>query len=269
MKPAKMQRRTKVLAAGGAVVVLGLAGWWFFVPGRLGLAKPRMVIVSGDVRVDDARAKVAQTLAVGATVRTSYGSACFSLHEARVCLGAQGEVHLADLGKTSAIVEVRRGTIVVVSGTDEVHVSIPSVGGVDVHGATVSVEGAGNDPVVRALDGSVTVEASGRADTVVAAPTAMSVRDGSKRPPNPVLESEVRGVAQLAHRWQGSAGAIIEVNGIHGRVLVDGTDVGSTPAGMLLDEGDHTLEVREAGHDATKESLTLRGGQKVVRGSSS
>lgn len=268
MNRAKMQPRTRVLAIGGAAVALGVAGWWFFVPGRLGLSKPRMVIVSGEVRVDDARAKVAQTLAVGATVRTGYGSACFSLHESRVCVGAQSEAHLADLGKASAIVEAKRGTLVVVSGTDEVHVSIPSAGGVDVHGATVSIEGAGNDPVVRALDGSVTVEATGRADTVVAAPTAMGVRDGSKRPLNAMLVNEERAVTQLAHRWQGSAGATIEVNGTRGRVQIDGTDVGTTPASVLLDEGDHTLEVREVGQQPTKESLTLRGGQKVVRGSS-
>ena len=258
-----------VLGIGGAAVVLGVAAWWFFVPGRLGLTKPRFVIVSGEVRADDERAKVAQTLAVGATVRTGYGSACFSLHESRVCVGAQSEVHLADLGKTSAIVEAKRGTIVVVSGSDEVHVSIPSTGGVDVHGSTASVEGAGAEPVVRALDGSVTVEASGRDDTVVAAPTAMGVRDGSKRAPNPTLEGEERGIAQLAHRWQGSAGATIEVNGARGRVSIDGIDVGTTPAAVLLDEGEHTLEVHEGAREGTKEILTLRGGQKVVRGGSS
>ena len=258
-----------VLAIGGAAVALALAAWWLLVPGRLGLAKPRMVVVSGDVKVDDARATVAKTLPVGATVRTGYGSACFSLHESRVCVGAQSEVHLADLGKASAIVEAKRGTLVVVSGTDQVHVSIPTVGGVDVHGATVSVEGAGADPVVRALDGSVTVEASGRPDTLVAAPTAMGVRDGSKRPPSAALESEERAVVQLAHRWQGSAGGTIEVNGMHGRVSIDGTDVGPTPAGVLLDEGEHTLEVHEGPREGTKETLTLRGGQKVVRGDSS
>jgi hypothetical protein len=263
-----MQRRTKALAIGGGAVVLAVAAWWFLVPGRLGLTKPRMVIVSGDVRVDEARVKVAQTLAVGATVRTGYGSACFSLHESRVCLGAQSEVHLADLGKTSAIVEAKRGTIVVVSGTDEVHVSIPTAGGVDVHGATVSVEGAGADSVVRALDGSVTVEASGRPDTVVAAPTAMGLRDGSKRTSNQPLENEERGVAQLAHRWQGSAGGTIEVNGMHGRVSIDNTDVGNAPAAVLLDEGEHTLEVHESGREGTKEILTLSKGQKVVRGGS-
>jgi hypothetical protein len=262
-----MQRRTMVLAIGGVGVALALAAWWFLVPGRLGLTKPRIIITSGDARVDDERAKVTQTLAVGATVRTGYGSACFSLHESRVCVGAQSEAHLADLGKTSAIVEARRGTVVVVSGKDEVHVSIPSVGGVDVHGATIAVEGAGADPVVRALDGSVTVEASGRPDTLVAAPTAMGLRDGGKRAPSPTLEGEERGVAQLAHRWQGTAGATIEVNGLRGRVAIDGTDVGTTPAAVLLDEGEHTLEVHEGAREGTKEILTLRAGQKVVRGS--
>jgi hypothetical protein len=266
MNPRKMQRRTMVLGIAGGAVALALGAWWFLVPGRLGLTHPRFVIVSGDVRVDDARAKVAQTLAVGATVRTGYGSACFSLHEARVCVGAQSEVHLADLGKTSAIVEARRGTIVVGSSKDDVHVSIPSTGGVDVHGATVSVEGAGADAVVRALDGSVTVEASGRDDAVVAAPTAMGVRDGSKRASNPTIEGEERAIAQLAHRWQGTAGATIEANGTRGRLLVDGTDVGITPAAVLLDEGQHTLEVREGAREGTKEILTLSGGQKVVRG---
>jgi hypothetical protein len=255
-----------VIGIAGGAVALALGAWWFLVPGRLGLTQPRIVMVSGEAHVDDARAKVEQTLTVGATVRTGYGSACFSLHESRVCVGAQSEAHLAELGKTSAIVEVKRGTILVVSGTDDVHVSIPSVGGVDVHGATVSVEGAGADPVVRALNGSVTVEASGRDDTLVAAPTAMGVRDGGKRAPSPTLEGEERAVAQLAHRWQGTAGATIEVNGAHSRVSVDGTDVGVTPAAVLLDEGEHTLEVREGSREGTKEILTLRGGQKVVRG---
>jgi len=262
-----MQRRTMVLGIGGGAVVLAVAAWWFLVPGRLGLAKPRVVIVSGDARVDDARAKVAQTLGVGATVRTGYGSVCFSLHESRVCVGAQSEAHLADLGKTSAIIEATRGTVLVVSGTDDVHVSIPSAGGVDVHGATVSVEGAGADPIVRTLDGSVTVEASGRPDTVVAAPTAMGVRDGSKRAPSPALENEERAIAQLAHRWQGSAGGTIEVNGVRGRVSIDGTDVGTTPVAVLLDEGEHTLEMHEASREGTKEKITLHGGQKVVHGS--
>ncbi|HEX8795539.1 MAG TPA: PEGA domain-containing protein [Polyangiaceae bacterium] len=262
-----MQRRTMALGIGGAAVALGLAAWWLLVPGSLGLQKPRLVIVSGDTHVDDLRAKVSQTLTVGATVRTGFGSACFSLHESRVCVGAQSEVHLADLGKASAIVEVKRGTVVVVSGSDDVHVSIPSAGGVDVHAATVSIEGAGADPVIRALDGSVTVEATGRPDTVVAAPTAMGVRDGSKRPSIPPLEGEERAIAQLAHRWQGSAGATVEVNGVHNRVTIDGTDVGVTPAAVLLDEGQHTLEVHEGIREGTKETLTLRGGQKVVRGS--
>lgn len=268
MKRAKMQRRTMVLAGGGAAVALALAAWWLLVPSRLGLAQARVVIVSGDARVDDARAKVESTLPVGATVRTGYGSACFSLHESRVCVGAQSEVHLADLGKTSAIVEAKRGTVVVTSRTDEVHVSIPNAGGVDVHGATVSVEGAGTDPVVRALDGSVTVEATGRQDTVVAAPTAMGVRDGSKRAQSPAIEGEERAVVQLAHRWQGSAGATVEVNGVHGRVSIDGTEVGTAPVAVLLDEGQHTLEVHEGAREGTKETLTLRGGQRVVRGSS-
>jgi PEGA domain len=262
-----MQRRTMFLGIGGGAVVLAVAAWWFLVPGRLGLEKPRVVIASGDARVDDLRAKVSQTLAVGATVRTGYGSLCFSLHESRVCVGAQSEAHLADLGKTSAIVEAKRGTVVVVSATDDVHVSIPSAGGVDVHGATVSVEGAGTDPVVRALDGSVTVEATGRPDSVVAAPTAMGVRDGSKRPPVPALESEERAITQLAHRWQGSAGGTIEVNGARGRVTIDGTDVGTTPVAVLLDEGEHTLEVHEVAREGTKEKISLHGGQKVTRGS--
>ena len=266
MKRPEMQRRTMALAIGGAVVALALVSWWSFVPSRLGLEKPRLVIVSGDAHVDDLRAKVSQTLTVGATVRTGYGSACFSLHESRVCVGAQSEVHLADLGKASAIVEAKRGTVVVVASTDDVHVSIPSAGGVDVHGATVSIEGAGADPVVRALDGSVTVEATGREDTLVAAPTAMGVRDGSKRAPSPALEGEERAVVQLAHRWQGTAGATIEVNGTHNRVSIDGTDVGMTPAAVLLDEGQHTLEVQQGPREGTKETLTLRGGQKVVRG---
>lgn len=268
MNPAKMQRRTMVLAAGGGAVALAVAAWWFLVPGRLGLERPRVVVVTGDGRIDDVRAKVAQTLAVGATVRAGYGSVCFSLHESRVCVGANSEAHLVDLGKTTATIEAKRGTILVVSSTDDVRVNLPSTGSVDVHGGTVAIEGAGTDPVVRALDGSATVEATGRSAVVVAAPTAVSVRDGAKRPSVPPLEGEERAIAQLAHRWQGSAGATIEVDGMRGRVEVDGTDVGAAPAAVLLDEGEHTLEVREGAREGTKEILTLKGGQKVVRGSS-
>jgi hypothetical protein len=266
MNRAKMQRRTMVLAGGGAAVALALAAWWFLVPGRLGTTRPRIVVLSGEARVDDVRAKVMQTLPVGATVRAGYGSACFSLHESRVCVGANSEAHLVDLGEASATIEAKRGTIVVVSSTDDVRVNLPSSGSVDVHGGTVSIEGASSDPVLRALDGSATVEATGRDAVVVAAPTAIGLRDGSKRAPMPTLEGEERAIAQLAHRWQGSAGATIEVNGLRGRVAVDGVDVGSAPAAVLLDEGEHTLEVREGAREGTKEILTLRGGQKVVRG---
>jgi hypothetical protein len=260
-----MRSRTVKIGAGvAAAAVAALLVWWLRRPARLGLEKPRIVLVAGEARVDELRAKPAMPFDPGATVHTARGSACFSLHAARACLGTNGEVHLAELSTASAVLEHKRGALVLATSGEELRIKL-AAGTITVREGIVAVELEGF-PVVRALEGSADVEANGRPPAVVAAPDAVNMLDGKKGYPMPALEREERDVARLARRWQGSAGSVLEVADLHGRVEVDGADVGPAPASVLLDEGNHTLVVRDGAHEMIHETVELRAGQKVVRG---
>jgi hypothetical protein len=252
----------------GLAVAGGLVGWWLTRAPRLGLERPRMVLIAGDATVDGARARPAEPFGVGATVRTGHGAACFSLRTSRVCMGTNSEAVLAELDGVSATVHAGRGAFVASSSGDELRFSLPLGGAVIVRVATVAMEDLGSpSPVVRALDGKIIVQASGHPDLTISAPEAVGQDDGKKRPPAPTLEAEERAIVQLASSWQGSAGAIIEVDGLHGRVEVDGTQLGLAPASVLVEEGRHTLVVRDSGRETTHETLKLSAGETAVRGS--
>jgi hypothetical protein len=263
-----MTRLHRAIAGGVAAVAVvgGLLAWWLTRAAPLGLERSRVVVTSGEVTVDGARAVPMQLLAVGSTVRTGHGSACFSVHASRVCVGASAEVVLADVGEASATLQANRGTVVVASVRDDVHVTLRT-GTVIARAATMAVEDiGGTSTTVRALEGSVPVKSSGQADVEVAAPDAILMKDGKKLPRAPTLETEERSIVTFAGSWQGTAGAVIEVTGARGRVELDGADLGVAPTSVLVAEGRHTLVVRDAGHETVRETLTLKAGQKVVRG---
>jgi len=262
-----MGRRWLVIGAGVAGVgALVLLAWRLSRPAGLGLARSRIVVVSGDASVDERRATVAQVVVPGSTVHTGHGSACFSVHASRVCVGANGEARLADLGDARATIEAKRGTFIVTSAGDEIRLTL-GADALTVRSATVAIEdGSGPAPVVRALEGSATLEPSGRASSVLAAPGAIGLRDDKKRAASADVEREERNVAQLARRWQGTAGATVTVKDLHGRVEIDGVLVGAAPASVLLDEGEHELVIRDAGREVTHERLKLKAGEKVERG---
>jgi len=117
---------------------------------------------------------------------------------------------------------------------------------------------------VRVLEGKVTVAVTGKPSVDLTAPDAIGIMDGKKRPPVERLEAEERGVAQVASRWQGSAGAILEVQQPHARIDIDGADVGMGPASILLDEGKHTYAIHEGPREPQAESVELKAGQKLV-----
>jgi hypothetical protein len=262
-------RRRRVAIAGivAGVVALGAIAWLLSSPPKLGLERPRVVIAAGEARLDDGRAQPAEIVAVGTTIRTGRGSVCFSVRASRVCVGANAEVRLAEVGQASATLEVKRGTVILASKGDDLTAAFPG-GSVGVHLATAAIEAdmSGGGPTVRALDGSAQVEPKGKPPVTVAATDAVGMGDGRKRPPAPGLEHEEREVARLAGRWQGSAGGILDVEEAHARVEVDGADVGLGPAGLLLDEGTHTLVVRDGAREITRETVELRAGHKLVRG---
>ncbi len=262
-------RRLHLAIAGslaGIAAIGGTLGWWLSRPAPLGLERSRVVLASGEVTVDGARGVPKQLLAVGSTVHTGHGSACFNVHGSRVCLGANTEVALAELGEASATVQASRGTVVVASGRDDVHVNLPT-GSVIARAATMAIEDIGSPgTTVRALEGSVPVKSNGQADAVLAAPDALLVRDGKKRARAQALEAEERSVVVFAGSWQGTAGAIIEIDGIHGRVEVDGADLGLTPTAVLVAEGMHTIVVRDSGRETMHETMTLKAGERVLRG---
>jgi hypothetical protein len=265
-----VRRKSLGIAAGltGLALLGGLVGWRLTRPSNLGLERPRLVLLAGEVTLDGARARAAQPFDVGATLRTGHGSACFSVRAARVCMGANAEAVLAQLDGTSATVHAERGAFVAFSADDDLRVALPlGAGAVVVQGATMALEDLGSaDATVRALDGSVTVQAAGQPDLRITAPEAVGQRDGKKRPRAATLEAEERAVVQLARSWQGTAGAIIDVDGLHGRVEVDGAQVGLAPASVLVEEGTHTLVIRDGARETTHEALKLSAGQRVVRG---
>jgi len=263
-----MRRLHLGIAGGlaGVAAIGGLLAWWLTRAPPLGLERSRVVLASGEITVDGGRAVPMQLLAVGSTVRTGHGAGCFSVHGSRVCVGANTEVVLAELGEASATVKANRGTVIVASVRDDVHITLPAAT-VIARVATAAVEEIGAPGItVRALDGSVPVKSSGQADVLLAAPDAIFLKDGRKRPRALGLEAEERGVVTVAGSWQGSAGAVIEVGGLHGRIELDGTDLGLTPAAILVAEGSHTLIVRDGGRETTHETLKLKAGQRVVRG---
>jgi hypothetical protein len=262
-----MRRLHLGIAGGLALVALGgLAAWRLTRPAKLGLERSRVVLVSGEVTVDGARARPTQLLAVGSTVHTGHGTACFSLHGSRVCAGANADLVLAEVGETSATVEAKRGRLIVASVRDDVHVTVPT-GSVIARAATVAVEDGGfTGMTVRVLDGTARVTSTGQAEVFVEAPNAIALKDGKKRPSAQTLEAEERGIVLLAGSWQGTAGATLQVDAPHGRVEVDGADVGPAPAAVLVVEGTHTLVVRDNGREVTRETLKLGAGETVVRG---
>ncbi len=263
----RVPRRPAAVAVGIAVLaVAGVLVWRFSGPPKLGLDVPRVVLAAGEAHVDETRARPAQVVASGATVHTGRGSACFSVRASRACVGASGEVRLAELGQGYAVLEQKRGALVIAAvGGDELRVK-SGTATVTVRDVVASIEPEGPYATVRALDGRAEVSMGGAAPVSVAAPDAVSTSDGRRRASVPGLEKEERSVVALARRWQGSAGSVIEVDQGHGRVEVDGADVGLAPAAILLDEGSHTLVVRDGVHEVSRETLELRPGQKFVRG---
>lgn len=257
-------RRLWIGIAGGVAAAGALAAWWVLRPKPLGLAAPRVVLVAGDVTIDARHVHAGDPMIPGASVQTPGMSvACFSVRASRVCLGASTQARLGDLGSASARIDADRGTVVLRSAGDELSVVTPA-GIVTVKDGAASVEINYADTVVRALAGSPTAQPGGRPAVTVAG--AMSLRDGGKRPSVPQIETEETKISELASRWQGSAGGIIQVGGRAGRVEVNGDDVGFAPASLLLDEGPHTLVVRDGAREEKKETLELRAGQVVVRG---
>jgi hypothetical protein len=264
-------RRTRALAAGAAAAfaIAAAGGFWLARPPALGLESPRLVVVSGDASVDEGRARIAQAFAAGAIVHTGHGNACFSVHASRVCVGANGEVRLAELSPGGAALEARRGTVIVTSAGDDLRVTFPGAA-LSVRAATIALEDAGGaDPLLRVLDGSARLDAgvgpSRGAPAVVSSPDSVGTRDGKKRAPSPAVEREERGIAALAKRWQGTAGAVVSVSDLHGRVEIDGAEAGPAPASALLDEGEHVLVIRDAGREIVREALKLAAGQRYVK----
>ncbi len=255
------------LGLGGVAVLAagGLVAWRLSAPAKLGLERPRVVVASGDFEADGKHARPKQVLGTGTTLRTGHGSACVSIHASRLCLGANAEVHLGDIGPSSAAVDVSHGTVIAASSGDDLRLTFPA-GTVTVRDGTAAVEGSDSpDPTLRALEGVASLESPGKPSVSVAAPDAVAMRDGRKRPPAAPAVDEERKIAQLARGWQGSAGVVVDVQTLRGRVEIDGADLGFAPVSALLAEGEHTLVVRDGVRESLRETLRMKAGEQVLR----
>lgn len=263
------ERRRLYLGILGGValttVLGGAAAWKLSGPRKLGLERPRVVLAAGQATAGGARVRAAQALTPGAALGTERGSMCISIHASRVCLGANGVAELEALDDAAATLKVSRGALVVESARDVLSIVMPTAT-LRVAAATAAIEGIGSPhATLRVLDGNVTLQSRGRPDLLVASPDTVDVADGSGRPRSPDAEREERGLAQLVGEWQGTAGAIVDIEGAHGRVELDGAYVGVAPATVLVSEGDHTLVVRDTAREITHETLKLVAGQTLVR----
>jgi hypothetical protein len=263
------RRRLYLGILGAAVLAAALGGviaWKLSRPRRLGLEQARVVLAAGQATADGARVRAAQALPVGATLGTERGSVCISIHGSRVCMGANSTATLEALGDASATLKASRGTLIVESTRDVLSIVTPGAT-VRVAAATAAIEEIGSPrSTLRVLDGNVTLRSGGRPDLVFTSPDAVDPADGSKRHPAPDLEREERSVTQLATEWQGTAGAVVDIEDAHGRVELDGAYVGIPPATVLVSEGDHALVVRDTAREITHETLRLAAGQTLVRG---
>lgn len=254
-------------AAGAAgVLVLGGAAWWLLVPGKLGLTSCRVVLQAGELEVDDKRAAAKQVVMPGSRLHTGGGgSGCLSVHASRFCLGGTGEAKLVDVGEHTSHLEVTHGTALVSASGDELVLALPGGALVDVTSGVVAIENVGGaDPDVHVIEGSATLTAGGRPPAPMATGACLGLTDGKARATTMAVDAEQRGVLAVAGEWQGSAGAIVEVPGVHPRVEVDDHSIGRAPLTALVVEGHRTVVVHDGPRDAKMKSFDLKGGQRGV-----
>jgi len=255
-------RRARLAIVGAIALMVAAPVLWMLVRHR-GVSEPRLIVASGQTTLDDAQVRAGQPVAQGARLRTGLMSiSCLAVHTTRICLGANTSMRLAAIGAASETLDVEQGTVVVGTSGEQALVTVPG-GSLQISQGIVEVEASAREVVVRAYEGSVGMTAGSAPASTVTAPAALNL-EGKKRPPIPPLEAEERAMITLARAWQGGSSGTVQINGMHGRVVVDGLGLGRPPVSVLLTTGPHTIVLREGDQELLRKTVDVSSGQNVV-----
>jgi hypothetical protein len=253
--------------AGVAVVASGV----FDAPTTDGAATV-LAFVSGDVLVNQARAKAGQPLSDGDAIKVVSGNACLLLKPG-VTACAESDTVLV-IGSTEPKLRRLRLQSGAVMARLEPQPKGATFGVETVHGSFIAkgtsfaVElGKDGVPELRVHEGTVSIEPrTGRAQSVSGPAVATLTSDES---PRPLAASEAIGDARLltlSSAFSAAATCTLEVAASPlGRVALDGTELGQVPLTALVEHGSHRLTLELAGFGPVAERLTLRPGEHVTR----
>ncbi len=255
--------RRATLGIVGAITLMVAAPVLWVIARHRGVSEPRLIVASGQTTVNDVLVQAGQPIAQGAPVRTGLMSiGCLGVHTTRVCLGANTSMRLVAIGTASETLDVEQGTVVVGTSDEQALITVPG-GSLQVSQGIVEVEVNPREVVVRAYEGSVGMTAGSASASTVTAPAVLNLQ-GKKRPPIPPLEAEERAMITLARAWQGGSSGTIQINGTHGRVVVDGLGLGRPPVSVLLTSGPHTILLHEGDQELLRKTVDVSSGQNVV-----
>jgi ferric-dicitrate binding protein FerR (iron transport regulator) len=231
---------------------------------------PRLTATSGKVGVDARMAQAGESLSVGAVVETAEGDACLSIPSGiTACLSPGSRVRVLELGPNRRL-EVLRGKLAAELEPQPPGASFAVVtreGTATAIGTAFSVEVPedGGHVITRVLHGTVLVHTNGGSDSrVVAHSQVVLTRDVTPLP----REEEAQELELIEHApsTTNAQPAVLRVESTPaGAALkVDGRVMGRTPASLLLDPGEHRIEIDEEENEA-RDVVHLEPGEELKR----
>lgn len=228
---------------------------------------PRLLLATGEVRIDAAPVASGARLGVGARVQTSTGQACFGMdRNVVVCLGAETEVAISTLGDRQRV-ELARGRAVArlnkqPVGTD---FGITTRSGTAIAVGTafaVEVTRAGLDDSaeLRVLEGTVRAETnSGK--TLVHQQQQLDFATQQLGALDTDASERDRTLLAATQLWTRGAEnrLVLSTDPPNATVLIDDVALGQTPLSVDVQPGRHAIEVRAQGFGNVERRLTFAG----------
>lgn len=228
---------------------------------------PRLLLATGEVRIDGAPAASGARLGVGARVQTSSGQACLGLERnVVVCLDAFTELLLAALGDQQRV-ELLSGRVAArlnkqPAGKD-FGVSTRSGAAIAV-GTAFAVEiltgGSKNAAQLRVLEGTVRAE-TGSSKTLVHQQQQLDFAALHLDALDAEASERDRALLAATQLWtQGAENRLVlSTEPANANVLLDNVALGQTPLSVDVQPGRHAIEVRAQGFGDVERTLTFAG----------